>query len=313
MSRRSAAAAGTRSSPWSGGAWTWLRTPDRRFLVLAILLQLALAMIPLHRSYDRTVFEAAGYLVATGRSPYVPQDLSAVFHAAFFRDFATIGYPPPWPLLLGGIYRATYAIVPNLQLYAVAIKLPTIAAGIGLAYLSGAALHNLGAAPLLVRRAWLAILFNPFVDLRRGDPRPDRPDRRRPRPRGGPARRFRPARPLGGHAGARGLRQAGRRAAAPRRPAGDRRRQPAPCAALRGRGRRRRLRVLRRAIPRPRLGQVATAPGERPVRARGRDVAGHHRPALDRPRRPRGSLVAARPPVDPCARGRGRARAARRA
>ena len=155
--------------------------------------------------------------------------------------------------------------------------------------------------------------LQPVLDLRRGDPRPDRPDRRRPRPRGGPARRLRPSRPLGGHAGARDLRQAGRRAAAPRRPAGDRRRPPAPRAALRGRGRRRRLRVLRRAVPHPRLGQVATAPGERPVRARGRDVAGHHRPALDRPRHPRGSLVAARPPVDPCARRRGRARAARRA
>ncbi|MGE5229321.1 MAG: glycosyltransferase 87 family protein, partial [Deltaproteobacteria bacterium] len=163
MSRRSAATVDSRDSPWTGGAWAWLRTPDRRFLVLAILLQLALAAIPLHRSYDRTVFEAAGYLVATGHSPYVPQDLSAVFHAAFFRDFATIGYPPPWPLLLGGIYRVTYAVVPNLQLYAVAIKLPVIAAGIGLAYLSGASLHNLGAAPLLVRRAWLAILFNPFL------------------------------------------------------------------------------------------------------------------------------------------------------
>ncbi len=163
VSRQSAAADDSLGSPWTGGAWRWLRTPDRRLLVFAILLQLALATIPLHRSYDRTVFEAAGYLVATGRSPYVPQDLSAVFHAAFFRDFATIGYPPPWPLLLGGIYRATYAIVPNLQFYAVAIKLPAIAAGIGLAYLSGAALHNLGAVPLLVRRAWLAVLFNPFL------------------------------------------------------------------------------------------------------------------------------------------------------
>ena len=38
-----------------------------------------------------------------------------------------------------------------------------IAADIGLAYLAGAALQNLGAAPAVVRRAWLALLFNPFV------------------------------------------------------------------------------------------------------------------------------------------------------
>ena len=145
------------------GAWTWLRTPDRRLLVLGVLLQVALAAIPLHKSFDRGVFEAAGYLVGNGHSPYVPMDLSAVFHNAAFRDLAPIGYPPPWPLLLGGIYRATYALVPDLRLYAAAIKLPTIAADVGLAYLTGAALQNLGAAPSVVRRAWLAVLFNPFV------------------------------------------------------------------------------------------------------------------------------------------------------
>ena len=74
-----------------------------------------------------------------------------------------IGYPPPWPLLLGGIYRPTYALVPDLALYNAAIKLPVIAANAALAYLAGAALHNLGAAPAIVRRAWLALLFNPFV------------------------------------------------------------------------------------------------------------------------------------------------------
>ena len=38
-----------------------------------------------------------------------------------------------------------------------------IAATCGLAYLTGAALHNLGAAPHVARRAWLALLFNPLV------------------------------------------------------------------------------------------------------------------------------------------------------
>ncbi len=163
MSRRGAAATGTPSSPWMGGAWTWLRTPDRRLLVLSILLQVGLALLAYDNTHDMRIFQATGYLVGTGHSPYVPLDLRAVFHDRVFQGRLAIGYPPPWPLLLGGIYRLSYAIVPDLHLYAVAIKLPVIAANAGLAYLAGAALQNLGAASAVVRRAWLALLFNPFL------------------------------------------------------------------------------------------------------------------------------------------------------
>ena len=77
----------------------------------------------------------------------------------------TIGYPPPWPLLLGGIYRLTYALHPDLALYnAAPIKLPAVVApAVGLSYVAAAALHNLGATPAVVRRAWLALLFNPLI------------------------------------------------------------------------------------------------------------------------------------------------------
>jgi hypothetical protein len=153
---------GPARSPWAGGGWTWLRTPDRRLLVLSILLQLALA-VALGHSRDTRIFMSAGYLVGTGHSPYVSQDLTAVFHHVGFKMLSTIGYPPPWPLALGGIYRVTYALMPNFYLYNLAMKLPVIAANVGLAYLTGAALQNLGAAPAVVRRAWLALLFNPFV------------------------------------------------------------------------------------------------------------------------------------------------------
>jgi hypothetical protein len=151
-----------RSSPWTGGAWTWLRTPDRRLLVLSILLQVGLALLAYDNNHDLRIFQATGYLVAHGHSPYVPLDLRPVFHDAVFRHRYAIGYPPPWPLLLGGIYRVSYALVADLHLYAVAIKLPVIAANAGLAYLGGAALQNLGAAPAVVRRAWLALHFNPI-------------------------------------------------------------------------------------------------------------------------------------------------------
>ena len=150
-------------TPWTGGAWTWPRTPDRRLLVLSLMLQVGLALLAYDNTHDLRIFQAAGYLVGTGHTPYVPLDLRAVFHRDVFQGRYAIGYPPPWPLLLGGIYRSSYALVANLHLYAVAIKLPVIAANAGLAYLGGAALQNLGAAPAVVRRAWLALLFNPFL------------------------------------------------------------------------------------------------------------------------------------------------------
>jgi dolichyl-phosphate-mannose-protein mannosyltransferase len=157
------AATGSETSPWTTGGWTWLRTPDRRLLALGVLVQAALVLLSVRASFDTRVFGAAGYLVGTGHSPYLTLNLRPVFHAFLYADLPAIGYPPPWPLLLGGIYRATYALTPNLALYDAAMKLPAVAAGIGLAYLAGAALQNLGASPPVVRRAWLALLFNPLV------------------------------------------------------------------------------------------------------------------------------------------------------
>src|SRR5665647_1004386 len=52
LRRRGAATAGVQSSPWTGGRWTWLRTPDRRLLVLSILLQLVLAVLAYDATHD---------------------------------------------------------------------------------------------------------------------------------------------------------------------------------------------------------------------------------------------------------------------
>lgn len=150
------------SSPWVAGRWTWFATPDRRLLLAAVALQLVLAALFAH-SYDGRVFLAAGYLVGHGDSPYVARDLSGIFHHVSFDMLTAIGYPPPWPLALGAIYRATYGLLPDLHLYAFAVKMPVIAAGVGLAYLTAAVLQNLGAPPAAARRAWAALLLNPFV------------------------------------------------------------------------------------------------------------------------------------------------------
>jgi len=104
-----------------------------------------------------------GYLVGTGQNPYVGQDLSAAFQHIGFGALTTVGYPPPWPLALGLIYRVVHAITPNLLVYNLAIKLPVIAANVGLAYLVGAILKNLGADPAAARKAWVFLLLNPFL------------------------------------------------------------------------------------------------------------------------------------------------------
>ena len=129
---------------------------------LSLLLQLALAPFFGH-AYDLRIFLATGVLVATGRDPYLQVDLSALFHNPSFHGITTVGYPPPWPLILGVLYRIAGAALPDLRFYTLAIKLPVIAANLGLAFLVRGQLERLGAGPAAARRAWLFLLFNPFL------------------------------------------------------------------------------------------------------------------------------------------------------
>jgi hypothetical protein len=131
-------------------------------LALSIALQIALAAL-LGHARDTRLFMAAGYLVGTGHSPYAALDLTAVFHHVGFKSISVIGYPPPWPLLLGVLYRGTYAVWHELIVYNLALKLPVIAANIGLAYLVAAVLDNLGATREVARRAWVLLLLNPLL------------------------------------------------------------------------------------------------------------------------------------------------------
>jgi len=156
---RSGASAG---GPRPAGKWQSFATPDRRILLLSIVVQLVLALL-LGHSYDTRVFMGTGYLVGTGQNPYVGQDLSAAFHHIGFRTLTTVGYPPPWPLALGLIYRVVHAVTSNLLVYNLAIKLPVIAANVGLAYLVGAVLKNLAVDPAVSRKAWVFLLLNPLL------------------------------------------------------------------------------------------------------------------------------------------------------
>ena len=138
--------------------------PDRSLflLLLSVILQLALGLLFGHL-YDTRIFMATGYLVGSGQNPYIAQDLTAVFHNSSFQGMTTVGYPPPWPIVLGLLYRGVYTLIPNLLVYNLAIKLPVIAANIGLAYLVANILKNLGSDAATCRRAWVFMLLNPLL------------------------------------------------------------------------------------------------------------------------------------------------------
>src|SRR3972149_4101963 len=109
---------------------------------------------------------AAGYVVGSGGDPYKPIDLNPFFANPFLNDFVpTIGYPPPWPLLLGLVFRLSYGVVPDVFVYNLATKIPIIVANVALAYLVRNILLSLQADRKKANAAWLFLLFNPFVIL----------------------------------------------------------------------------------------------------------------------------------------------------
>jgi hypothetical protein len=130
-----------------------------------MLLQCPLALF-LGHYYDIRVFMGAGYLVSSGLNPYGQYDLSGVFqHPIFNGTVPGIGYPPPWPMLLGLMYRLSFNLVPNLLLYNFALKVPVILGNIGLAYLVRLIVIRSKVERRRADAAWLFILFNPLVLL----------------------------------------------------------------------------------------------------------------------------------------------------
>jgi Gpi18-like mannosyltransferase len=135
---------------------------DRLLVLVSLCLQLALATFFGH-AYDMRIFMSTGYLVGNGIDPYLVKDLSMVFHDASFRGITTFGYPPPWAIVLGLIYRISFRLVPNFLLYNLAIKVPVIAANLGLATLVQRILWRRGLTQSVSRKAWIFFLFNPFL------------------------------------------------------------------------------------------------------------------------------------------------------
>lgn len=135
---------------------------DLGYLLASILIQLLLGYFFGH-AYDIKIFMATGYMVANGYDPYILPNLSAVFHNPAFQGMSSIGYPPPWPLILGLIYLLSYAWMHNFLVYNLAIKLPIIAANICLAYLVRDILREQDVSDQRSHKAWLFLLLNPFL------------------------------------------------------------------------------------------------------------------------------------------------------
>jgi hypothetical protein len=141
-------------------------TQNREILLLAlsVLIQVPLAIL-LGHYYDQKIAMATGYLASQGLNPYETSNFVGVFpHFLLNGVVPGTGYPPPWPLMLGGIFSASYAVVPNLYFYNFMIKVPIIIANIALAYLIRGILQKTQ-TKTVVNAAWLFVLFNPFVLL----------------------------------------------------------------------------------------------------------------------------------------------------
>jgi Gpi18-like mannosyltransferase len=132
-------------------------------VILSVAIQLLLGFF-LGHYYDVRIFMASGYAVSSGLNPYIPNDFSAVFHHTLFAgDIPGIGYPPPWPLVLGVVYRLSFNVFQNLFVYNLAIKIPVIVGNVVLAYAVKRVLTKLDVSKQKIQSAWLFVLFNPFL------------------------------------------------------------------------------------------------------------------------------------------------------
>jgi hypothetical protein len=123
----------------------------------------------LGHAYDDSLFMATGYFVSSGMNPYMIHSFPSVFNGLHlfgaFSSLPSIGYFPPWPLLLGLIYRVSFNVTSNIFLYNFAIKIPVIVGNVCLAFLMKNLIVKLYGNDKKARFAWLFILFNPFILL----------------------------------------------------------------------------------------------------------------------------------------------------
>lgn len=137
---------------------------DLIMVIVSAFVQIPLAAL-LGHFYDQTIFLQTGYLVNSGLNPYQPHPITIFPNPYVTGTNNIIGYPPPWPFLLGLIYRLTYNQFQNLFLYNFATKIPIIICNFALAFLTRKVMQQQKLPPRAIRFAWLFLLLNPFTLL----------------------------------------------------------------------------------------------------------------------------------------------------
>jgi len=131
--------------------------------VFSVTLQFALGLLLGHQ-YDMGIFFTAGYAVSKGLSPYGLFPARAIFgHPGLFEELPGIGYPPLWALYLGLTYLSVYNPTGNIFAYNLAIKLPSIASNIALAFIAEKIAAQEGVSEKDCRKVFYFFLFNPFM------------------------------------------------------------------------------------------------------------------------------------------------------
>lgn len=112
--------------------------PILRFSLAGLVLRLLLAPF-LGHPFDLRVFMAVGWAVARGMTPYGQYVLHHIFadmlHPHLYGTFLGIGYPPPWGLICGAMYKVSEAFGLNIYIYTLALKVPIIIGDLVAAYL----------------------------------------------------------------------------------------------------------------------------------------------------------------------------------
>ncbi len=132
-------------------------------VVTSVAIQCVIGLFLGHQ-FDMSVFFVAGYLVSHGSSPYTYFDATRVFSSpGFYSLVPGIGYPPPWPLFLGLVYTLVFKPTGNMFAYNLAIKLPSIASNIALAFVVEKTALRIGLTRQHATKIFYFLLFNPFM------------------------------------------------------------------------------------------------------------------------------------------------------
>jgi hypothetical protein len=132
-------------------------------VTVSIVIQTIIGLF-LGHLYDMEIFFTAGHAVSHGIQPYGLFATRTIFgNPAFFEELPGIGYPPPWAIYLGLIYKTIYETTRSIFIYNLAVKIPSIIANIALAFVVERIAVQQGLDEKNSRKIFYFFLFNPFM------------------------------------------------------------------------------------------------------------------------------------------------------